>query len=785
MIESAINELGEKGGSSEENISQFIRKEYVDLPWAHDALLNYHLGNLCEFGSIIKTYNGLYMFPKVVTNQDSPSAYIPSTSIDADSRFSISPDCICSSNSWFDSSSSSSKRKRQMYTRGSKMQRGRRWSQNNRSNRGNAKCTEIAQMDKRRHRRSLKQFVSEDEVSKEKYRIDKELADAVKGQDQVQENMHETLESSRAENICSMSNVGKLESVREVKKLKPCNFVMEVVPEKDEGVKECDNRKLHDNLEGIEEHKAVLDQEHSVGRKRRGQPLKNSVKERKVEVNHTQTPGRSRGRPWKKDLSVEKVQPKEQQIQDTILEKITEVPVQKCDTSKKLIEVAEEHNQSQGNLCETLERSPWEIKMAKETENSKEEEKKLREQFNLGAEGVPENDEAAKGYDGQKELTKLLGSEEETQFKEPNWGLKQNQNNHQKGWGKLLNRGTQGRGVHKLYSCVPGRGRGRPHEKDILVEKTETKAKRAEITDAHELKFKRKTEVHKENHAINKESTKEVGNCDELERNMHGTLEWSLVDKTNFVKQVRKPGSDAEENIEIKMDCCKMEGQQQNGGIKEFNEQKEPENASEDEQNQSSKEMNEMNFEENLQKEQENEMQNQQLEEGLKDCCILEGEEQHVCGVKGFNGLKEPGGAFNEEEIQISEEKNELTFGENQPKRPENEEQKNQQHEDSLKPISEDKTDVAEMFGHNSQIQANIQSRGEYESIKKAIGFPDHSWDSVLRGCKTILNSSMEELKQMLREEKVLETAGNTQLKSVERSSHSQKSKSNGSCYIL
>lgn len=147
---------------------------------------------------------------------------------------------------------------------------------------------------------------------------------------------------------------------------------------------------------------------------------------------------------------------------------------------------------------------------------------------------------------------------------------------------------------------------------------------------------------------------------------------------------------------------------------------------------------------------------------------------------------KEVGNSINEEENQFSEEKNETTFEENQPKRLENEEQ-NQRQEDGLKSITEDETEVP-------QIQANIQSSGQYESIIKANGFPDQSSGSVLRGCKKNLNSSMEELKQMAPEDKVLETdgrqtevseqkpasstAGNAQLKSIERSSHSKVSKS-------
>lgn len=61
MIERAIQELGEKGGSTEESISRFLEKEYESLPWAHSMLLKHHLGKLCESGEIVVTRPKRYM----------------------------------------------------------------------------------------------------------------------------------------------------------------------------------------------------------------------------------------------------------------------------------------------------------------------------------------------------------------------------------------------------------------------------------------------------------------------------------------------------------------------------------------------------------------------------------------------------------------------------------------------------------------------------------------------------------------------------------------------------
>ncbi|KAK1374648.1 H15 domain-containing protein [Heracleum sosnowskyi] len=63
MIHRAIEELNEKGGSSEESISEYIKKQHNDLPLAHSSLLNHHLGKLCDSGEIVVTGKHLYLLP--------------------------------------------------------------------------------------------------------------------------------------------------------------------------------------------------------------------------------------------------------------------------------------------------------------------------------------------------------------------------------------------------------------------------------------------------------------------------------------------------------------------------------------------------------------------------------------------------------------------------------------------------------------------------------------------------------------------------------------------------
>ncbi|RDX71623.1 hypothetical protein CR513_49001, partial [Mucuna pruriens] len=61
MICSAITELDEGTGSTEEAISEFIKREYNDLPWAHSKILSLQLEKLCEFGEIARAEGGRYV----------------------------------------------------------------------------------------------------------------------------------------------------------------------------------------------------------------------------------------------------------------------------------------------------------------------------------------------------------------------------------------------------------------------------------------------------------------------------------------------------------------------------------------------------------------------------------------------------------------------------------------------------------------------------------------------------------------------------------------------------
>ncbi|KAJ0077845.1 hypothetical protein Patl1_37061 [Pistacia atlantica] len=67
MIQRAISELNELGGSSEETISKFIEAEYEDLPFAHASLLTHHLQKLVKKGDIVCTSGNCY----ILTNESS------------------------------------------------------------------------------------------------------------------------------------------------------------------------------------------------------------------------------------------------------------------------------------------------------------------------------------------------------------------------------------------------------------------------------------------------------------------------------------------------------------------------------------------------------------------------------------------------------------------------------------------------------------------------------------------------------------------------------------------
>ncbi|XP_059308804.1 meiotically up-regulated protein C8C9.04-like isoform X1 [Lycium ferocissimum] len=63
MIEKALQELNEEGGSSEDSISEFIKKEYDSLPWAHTTLLKRHLQMMSEKGEVLMTDGGRFSLP--------------------------------------------------------------------------------------------------------------------------------------------------------------------------------------------------------------------------------------------------------------------------------------------------------------------------------------------------------------------------------------------------------------------------------------------------------------------------------------------------------------------------------------------------------------------------------------------------------------------------------------------------------------------------------------------------------------------------------------------------
>lgn len=75
MINTAISELDDVGGSTEEAISEFIKQKFEDLPWAHASLLSRHLKKLSQRGELISVLGNCYMLPSentvsVVENGD-------------------------------------------------------------------------------------------------------------------------------------------------------------------------------------------------------------------------------------------------------------------------------------------------------------------------------------------------------------------------------------------------------------------------------------------------------------------------------------------------------------------------------------------------------------------------------------------------------------------------------------------------------------------------------------------------------------------------------------------
>nr|GMD18452.1 pre-mRNA-splicing factor CWC22 homolog [Ipomoea batatas] len=104
MITTAIKQLNEEGGSSEEAISECIMNDNHDLPWAHSTLLKHHLVKLCEKREIVQTRDGLYVLNDRI-------ASVPRVSIPSNPReffdSTASPSCSLSISLASDSSSDS------------------------------------------------------------------------------------------------------------------------------------------------------------------------------------------------------------------------------------------------------------------------------------------------------------------------------------------------------------------------------------------------------------------------------------------------------------------------------------------------------------------------------------------------------------------------------------------------------------------------------------------------------------------------------------------------------
>ncbi|KAK4720470.1 hypothetical protein R3W88_010703 [Solanum pinnatisectum] len=63
MIEKALQELDEEGGSNEDSISEFIMKNNESLPRAHTTMLKHHLERMYERGEIVMIDGGRFLLP--------------------------------------------------------------------------------------------------------------------------------------------------------------------------------------------------------------------------------------------------------------------------------------------------------------------------------------------------------------------------------------------------------------------------------------------------------------------------------------------------------------------------------------------------------------------------------------------------------------------------------------------------------------------------------------------------------------------------------------------------
>ncbi|KAL1568570.1 hypothetical protein AAHA92_00172 [Salvia divinorum] len=73
MIENALDVLNEKGGSSQKSISQYLEKNYDNLPWAHVGLLKHHLQKACQEGQVIVSRRNKYRLARDVDSSTKDS----------------------------------------------------------------------------------------------------------------------------------------------------------------------------------------------------------------------------------------------------------------------------------------------------------------------------------------------------------------------------------------------------------------------------------------------------------------------------------------------------------------------------------------------------------------------------------------------------------------------------------------------------------------------------------------------------------------------------------------
>ncbi|CDP00777.1 unnamed protein product [Coffea canephora] len=277
MIEHAIEKLNEEGGSTEEAISLFIRKEYPDLPRAHDSLFKYHLKNLCEDGAVVKAGNRFYMtgdehspdslynLSHIVTHSN---IYSP-TSHDGVESSPSSPSW-CSSTSC---SSFSSPRSNRPYARRQK-RGGKRGRQRRRTTQ--RKRVQIKRKGKRVERRGRPRKKNvEDQVYSDKLMLEEEVKE-LEEQNVRKKEQNEVLEGcdqvrrKRRKIECGQS--------QETRALRDTDFDQFEVATKEEWRKKHSQEKSvsRDNSQAEELEKQREDQAHYIeGKEEEDQPLQN------------------------------------------------------------------------------------------------------------------------------------------------------------------------------------------------------------------------------------------------------------------------------------------------------------------------------------------------------------------------------------------------------------------------------------------------------------------------------------------------------------------------------